>query len=545
MIKLFVQGDDSMKFRPSRAIFYLVLVLMISAMAGGLFGSQVRATAKGEEDWDTAVKHFSTVLGLVEDNYAGDVDSDKAVYGAIDGMLRTLDPHSKFFDPKAFNSLREDQRGKYYGLGITVTVRFGKVTVVSPPFAGSPAEKVGLRVSDVISQVNGESTNGMDLNEVVSKLKGPRGTTVKIKVLRPGVDEPIEMNPIRDEIAKFTINNVYMLRPHVGYIKLESFAETTGQELRDSLKKLRDESRKTDGKDLEGLVFDLRNNPGGLLQEAIEVCETFLQKGQLIVETRGRTRGSNKQYASQKLNSDNTFPLVVLINPQSASASEIVSGALQDHDRALIVGQTSFGKGLVQSVYPLSKNAGLALTTQKWYTPSGRLIQRDYSQISQFDYYNHRETAPPKKDDIHKSDIGRLVYGGGGITPDYVVEEPKINDFQTNLAAKYGVYTFVRDYLAKSPQIDQSSFQVTDAMMDQFKQHITKRGIEFTDKDIADNRDYLKRAIKYEIYYNRFGVADASRVLLEGDPQLTKALDLIPEAKDLASKARRQVADKR
>src|SRR5438067_1533611 len=433
-----------MRFRPSRAIFFLVLMLMISAVLGGVLGGQVRATTTAEEDTDQSIKLFSNLLGLVEENYATEVDPDKAVYGAIDGMLRTLDPHSKFFDPKAFTSLREDQRGKYYGLGITVTTRFGKVTVVSPPFLGSPEEKVGLRVGDVIGHVNGEPTQGMDLNEVVSKLKGPRGTAVKIRVVRPGVEEPIEMSPIRDEIAKFTINNSYMLRPRVGYIKLESFAETTGQELRDSLRKL-------DVKNMDGLVFDLRGNPGGLLQEAIEVCETFLQKGQLIVETRGRTRGSNKQYASQKLNPDNTFPLVVLINPSSASASEIVSGALQDHDRGLIVGQTSFGKGLVQSVYPLTKNAGLALTTQKWYTPSGRLIQRDYSQISQFDYYNHRETAPAKKDDIKHSDTGRIVYGGGGITPDYVVEEPKITEFQTLLASKYAVYTFVRDFLAKNP----------------------------------------------------------------------------------------------
>ncbi len=526
-----------MKVSPSRAFFCLVLVLMISAILGGVFGGQVRATTKGEEDVDTAMKHFSTILGLVEENYASDVDSDKAVYGAIDGMLRTLDPHSKFFDPKAFTSLREDQRGKYYGLGITVTTRFGKVTVVSPPFVGSPAEKVGLRVGDVISQVNGESTNGMDLNEVVSKLKGPRGTSVKIKVIRPGVEEPIEMNPIRDEIAKFTINNAFQIRPRIGYIRLDSFAETTGQELRDALKKV-------DVKNLDGLVFDLRNNPGGLLQEAIEVGETFLQKGQLIVETRGRTRGSNHQYPSQKLNSENTFPLVVLINPQSASASEIVAGALQDHDRALIVGQTSFGKGLVQSVYPLSKSAGLALTTQKWYTPSGRLIQRDYSQISQFDYYNHRETVAPQKNDIKRSDIGRVVYGGGGITPDYIVEEPKVTEFQTMLAAKYAVYTFVRDFLSKNPPIDQS-FQVSDPLMDQFKQHMTKRGIQFNDKDFADNRDYIKRAIKYEIFYNRLGVAEAGRVLLDGDPQVVKAIDLIPEAKDLASKARRQLAEKR
>src|SRR6185369_5572401 len=377
-----------------------------------------------------------------------------------------------------------------------------------------------------------------------SKLKGPRGTSVKIKVVRPGVDEPIEMNPIRDEIAKYTINTAFMIRPKIGYIKLDSFAETTGQELRDSLKKLREELKKSDAKDFDGIVFDLRSNPGGLLQEAIEVCETFLQKGQLIVETRGRTRGSNRPYSSQKLNSENTFPLIVLINPSSASASEIVAGALQDHDRALIVGQTSFGKGLVQSVYPLSKNAGLALTTQKWYTPSGRLIQRDYSQISQFDYYNHRETTPAKKDDIKHSDLGRIVYGGGGITPDYVVEDQKANDFQTNLAAKFGVYTFVREYLAKNPSID-SSFQVSDAMIDQFKQHLTKRGIEFTDKDIQENRDYIKRVIKQEVFYTHYGVADAGRIALEGDPQVNKALDLIPEAKDLANRARRQVAEKR
>jgi carboxyl-terminal processing protease len=527
-----------MKLRPSRAIFCLVFVLMVSAILGGMFGGHARATTKGEEDIDTSMKQFSTLLGLVEENYATDVESDKAVYGAIDGMLRTLDPHSKFFDPKAFTSLREDQRGKYFGLGITVTARFGKVTVVSPPFLGSPAEKVGLRVGDVISHVNGESTQGMDLNEVVSKLKGPRGTTVKIKVMRPGVDEPLEMAVIRDEIAKFTISNAFMIRPRVGYIKLEAFAETTGSELREALRKL-------DVKQLDGLVFDLRNNPGGLLQEAIEVSEAFLQKGQAIVETRGRARGSNRPYSSQKVNTENLFPLVILINGQSASASEIVAGAVQDHDRGLIVGQTSFGKGLVQSVYPLTKSAGLALTTQKWYTPSGRLIQRDYSQISQFDYYNHRDAAvPPKNQDIKRSDIGRIVYGGGGITPDYLVEEPKVNDFQDLLVKRFAFYTFVRDYLAKNPPLE-ASFQVSDALLNDFKQHITKRGIQFTDKDFQDNRDYIRRLIRYEVFYNRFGVSEASRVLLDGDPQVLKAIDLIPEAKDLAMKARRQLAERR
>jgi len=524
-----------MKLRPSRAIFSLVVVLIVSAMLGGIFGSQVQATTKGGEDYNSSLQLFSTLLGMVEENYATPVDSDKAVYGAIDGMLRTLDPHSKFFTPKDFTSLREDQRGKYYGLGITVTTRFGKVTVVSPPFPNSPAEKVGLRVGDVISTVNGESTQNMDLTEVVSKLKGPKGTSVKIMVIRPGSEEPFELSVIRDEIAKFTINNAFLVKGHIGYIKLDSFAETSGQELRDALKKL-------DYKNLEGLIFDLRNNPGGLLTEAIEISETFLQKGQGIVETRGRARGSNRPYNSQKVNSDNLYPIVVLINKNSASASEIVSGALQDHDRALIIGETSFGKGLVQSVYPLSKNAGLALTTQKWYTPSGRLIQRDYSHISQFDYYNHRE-EPVKKDDLKYSDLGRTLYGGGGITPDYVIPEPKANDFQESMAKHFVFFTFGRDFLAKNPPVD-SSFQVTDALLEQFKQHITKRNVEFTEKDFQDNKDYLRRNIRYEVVYNRLGVAEATHGFLEGDPLVLKALEMMPEAKTISEKARKSLAAK-
>src|SRR5688572_18859629 len=204
-----------MKLRPSRAIFTLVVVLMVSAILGGVFGSQVQATTQGAENVDDSMKLFTTLLGLVESNYATSVDSEKAVFGGIDGMLRTLDPHSKFFDPKAFTSLREDQRGRYFGLGITVTTRFGKVTVISPPFLGSPAEKVGLRVGDVISQVNGESTQGMELNDVVARLKGPRGTAVNIMVMRPGVEEPLEMAVIRDEIAKFTISNAFNVRDKI------------------------------------------------------------------------------------------------------------------------------------------------------------------------------------------------------------------------------------------------------------------------------------------------------------------------------------------
>jgi len=529
-----------MKLRASRAIFSLVVVLIISAALGGLFGSQVQATTKGEAEAESSAKLLSQVLGLVEDNYATEVDADKAVYGAIDGMLRTLDPHSKFFDPKAFNALREDQRGRYYGLGISVTVRFGKVTVVSPPFPGSPAEKVGLRVGDLITYVDGKSTQGLDINEVVARLKGPRGTPVQVTIQRPGVAEPLQLTPIRDEISKYTINNVFLLKPRIGYIRLDQFAETSGSELRASLKKL-------DYKNLDGLVFDLRGNPGGLLNEAIEVAETFLQKNQVILETKGRTRGSSTTYAASGKNTTDLFagPVVVLINQSSASASEIVAGALQDHDRALILGQTSFGKGLVQSVYPLSKNTGLALTTQKWYTPSGRLIQRDYSQISQYDYYNHRDNPNDKqKLDIHKSDLGRLVYGGGGITPDHVVEEPKLTDFEDMLMnKKFAFFTFVRDFLANNPQIDKN-FQISDSMVNDFRLHLKKRGIAYDEKDFEASKDYIRREIRREVFYNRLGVAESERIKIEADPLVLKALDYLPEAKDLLGKSPRRVAQR-
>jgi carboxyl-terminal processing protease len=514
----------------------LVFVLMASGIAGVVFGGQIQTATKGGQDGDASLKSFTTILGLLEDNYAGDVNSEQAVYGAIDGMLRTLDPHSRFFDPKAFNAMREDQQGRYYGLGITIGTRFGKVTVISPPVMGSPAEKIGLRLNDVINQVNGEPTQNMDQNDVVSRIKGPRGTAVKIQIVRPGVEEPLELTAIRDEIPKFTINYAFMIRPRVGYIKLDSFAETSGAELRDALRKL-------DTKNMDGLIFDLRGNPGGVLPAAIEVGETFLQKGQLILETKGRVKGSSVNYSSQKTNTDNLFPLVVLVNSSSASASEIVAGAIQDHDRGLIVGQTSFGKGLVQSVYQVSRNTGLALTTQKWYTPSGRLIQRDYSQISQFDYYNHGGTSPAKRDDVKKSDTGRVVYGGGGITPDYVVEEAKPNDFQNQLVNEAPFYTFVRDFLVKNSAVDRT-YEVSDSQLADFKDYMSKHGVRLADKDFEQNKDYVKRAIRYEVIYEKLGVSEANRTLFDSDPQVMKAMELIPEAKDLASKARRQVAQR-
>ena len=527
--------------RSFRLIFFWTAILAATALFGSLYGTQVEARSRVEEveaELDEALKTFTALLSLVEENHATEVNTETAVFGAIDGMLRTLDPHSKFFSPSDFTRLREDQQGRYFGLGITVSSRFGKVTVVSPPFPGAPAEKVGLRVGDVISHVNGEATEGSDLNSVVGKLKGPKGTPVDVTIARPGVDEPLEITIVRDEIARFTISSAFHIRDGIGYIKLDSFAESTGSELRAALRDLRDS-------EVDGLILDLRGNPGGLLQQAIDVSETFLQKDQSIVETRGRTSGSNRPYASQRVNNDNLYPLVVVINHQSASASEIVAGAIQDHDRGLIVGETSFGKGLVQSVFPLNKRAGLALTTQKWYTPSGRLIQRDYSGISEFDYYNQRGTPPtPTENDIKYSDLGRIVYGGGGITPDELVSMRELNDSQDLMDKRFVFYTYARDYLEDNANID-LSFEVSDEMIADFIAHVRDRGIEITDAAVAENQDYVALKVKYEIFYSRFGVAEATRVLLEGDEQILAALELIPEARDLAMRSRGEIARRR
>jgi carboxyl-terminal processing protease len=341
--------------------------------------------------------------------------------------------------------------------------------------------------------------------------------------------EPFEISVLRDEIAKFTINTAFLIKPVIGYIKLDSFSETSADELRDALKNL-------DSKSLDGLIFDLRGNPGGVLPAALEIAETFLQKGQLILEARGRTRGSSYRYVAQKQNTDNLYPLVLIIDQGSASASEIVAGALQDHDRALIVGETSFGKGLVQTVFPLSGKAGLALTTQKWYTPSGRLIQRDYSHVSQFDYYTHRD-SPDRTSDIKYSDIGRLVYGGGGITPDYEVANPVLNEFQNRMANRFVFFTFARDLISRNIAVD-SSFRVSDELIAEFKQHLQKRNIEFTENDIRENTAFLKRMIRFEVIFDKLGTAEAAKTLLEEDPQVLKAIELFPEARALAEKAR-------
>jgi carboxyl-terminal processing protease len=396
-----------------RLIVVYPIVIVVCSVLGGLYGPSLEgaaASASSDADIRSSVESFTKVLDLVERNFADSVKPDKAIYkGAIPGMLRTLDPHSSFFDPRDFQLLREDQRGHYFGVGMSIgPSRSGNgKTIVIAPFTGSPAYKAGIRPGDAILAVDDKPTDNLQLNEIADMLKGPRGTPVKVTIGREGADAPLTFNLIRDEIPRKTVQEAFWLKPGIAFLEVDSFNENTSREVEENLKTLGEQN-------IKGLILDLRNNPGGLLNEGVAVAGRFLHKGQTIVSHRGRT-SPEKPYTAKTGNGGHDYPIVVLVNRYSASAAEIVAGALQDHDRAWIRGENTFGKGLVQTVYPLSEGTGLALTTARYYTPSGRLIQRDYSNISFYDYYFRKNAEVKDPTDVRSTDAGRTVYGGGGI----------------------------------------------------------------------------------------------------------------------------------
>jgi carboxyl-terminal processing protease len=524
-----------------RGLLLVVVVLILSAVLGGVYGPSVRATSSSSDDYQTAVRDFTRVLDVVQANYADAVDVDKAVYqGGIPGMLRVLDPHSNFFDARQFALLREDQHGKYYGVGMVVAPRENH-TVVMSPYVGAPAYNAGLRPGDVIMKVDEKSTEGLTTSEVADMLKGPRGTVVKITVVREGYGDPLVFTVTRDEIPRHSVDIAFMLKPGIGYVRLSAFNETTDREIAEALKQL-------NANTLDGFILDMRGNPGGLLNEAVAVGDMFLEKNQLIVSHHGRTSPERRYYAVRG-NQGMAVPLVILVNGNSASATEIVSGAVQDHDRGLVVGETTFGKGLVQTVTPLSENTGLALTTARYYTPSGRLIQRDYKSISLYEYHYERK-VPEHPTEVKLTDSGRQVTGGGGITPDIVVATPKLTKFQESLyrndvlfPAEQGVGGFTRSYLGSKPTITHE-FSVDDKVIKDFRDYLAKHNVHYTEAEFADNLDWTKRKIKQEVFMSAYGTQEGFKVLLEADQQVQKAVEAIPQARALYQNARRIVAQR-
>jgi carboxyl-terminal processing protease len=522
--------------RALAAVVFLLAVTVAGGIAGGRLGAVSDATNPG-------FKEYSDILATARAWYADDVPANKLVYASIHGMLGTLDPHTNFLEPEEYSSMVEKQRGSFYGLGIIISKRNGKITVITP-VEGSPADRLGIRAGDVIDRVEGQSIDDLPVDAVVKRLKGPKGTKVNITILRPGLDEPLQMTVTRAEIPTNSVSFAFMIEPGVGYLRLKDFTHTSAPEIAETWDKLEKQGMKK-------LLLDLRGNPGGLLDQAIAVSDFFLSKNEKVVVTRGRGGAQEQSFSAPGKNTHARIPVVVLVNKGSASASEIVAGSLQDHDRAVIVGQTTWGKGLVQSVYNLSDGAGLALTSAKYYTPSGRCIQRDYKDVLEYlspedeEGGDAEETGPSRdalssqKKESFRTDAGRTVYGGGGITPDVFVKAPTLSRFATTLYARGLFFEFAVDYRAKHPAIPRD-FQVGDAVREEFfkfvdaKQNLTfDKGAKAT---YAEEKDPLvvDRAIREELLTAAYGREAGYKVGLETDVQVRKALTLFSEAEKLA-----------
>ena len=520
-------------------------IIAVSAVVGGLFG---RAALVAQDQVPDQYKVFTAALKAVEEKYVGEVESDRLVYSAITGMLQTLDPHSSFMDPRSFAQMRERQEGRYYGLGITINVVDGDVTVFNV-FEGSPAYQRGLRRGDVIVLIEGETTKGWNTEQAVRKLRGPKGTSVNIAIRRATYDEPIKLAVMRDEVHIPTIPAAIMLDASTGYIKLQDFGENTDPELGRALRELTQ-------KGMKRLVLDLRGNPGGALDQAIKVSNRFLPKGKLIVYTRGRVANSDQDYRATESSEYLNLPMVTLVSRTSASASEIVSGALQDHDRSLIVGETTFGKALVQSVYRLSQGAGAAITTARYYTPSGRLIQRPWDgTFDEYMTYVLREqdaNKVHKESDLKYTDSGRKVYSGGGIEPDRRFDGPSEGFNPTRLGRSIAARNLFDAYAQQfsrrgDTRISRAGgqtrdldpgYEVTDAMLADFKALVQKSPILFDEASWQKDVEFIKAMIHREIDMDLFGVSLAYRNLAKRDPQLQFALSLFPEAQQLLDTSR-------
>ncbi len=521
-----------------------VLTVLVSALAGGLIGRRALAD---EDEVTKEYRVFTAALATVEADYAQPVDSTRLVYGAIDGMLKTLDPHSNFMDPRTYAQMRERQEGHYYGLGISIVVVNGDITVVSL-FEGSPAYKKGLRRGDVIAKIEGKDAHGWTSDQAVRALRGEKGTFVHISIRRPGTPELIDLDVARGDVNITTVRGAFMVDKETGYIRLTEFSETSNREMGEALARLTKAGMKR-------LLFDLRDNPGGSLDQAIKVANRFLPRGDMVVYTRGRIQNSDEDYRATETSEYTDLPLVVLVNRNSASASEIVSGALQDHDRALIVGERTFGKALVQSVYRITGGAGLALTTGRYYTPSGRMIQRPWDgSFDDYFTYTLKDKQAFKRNpaDLKYTDSGRKVYGGGGIEPDRYVLGPvegfDPTRFSRLLTARQVFEKYAERYSAegdtrlgaqgKNRKIVAPGFAVTDAMLADFRTFLVGEGVKIDEASFAKDLPFIRAMIRFQIDQALFGVDEARKRLLADDPQAQVALGLFAEAHQLAEAGR-------
>ena len=541
--------------RKYRSLSAAVFVVVLCALVGGFSGRRALA----QDQLDQQYRVLADALQAIEDNYVGETESDRLVYSAISGMLQTLDPHSSFMSPNDYRQMRERQEGRYFGLGIQIGAIDGDLTI-SQVFEGSPAYEKGLRRGDVIARIEKENTKGWNTNQAVEKLRGPRGTSINIGIRRVGYDKLIDLQVPRDAVLMTTVPVSVMLDSNTGYIRVSDFGENTDRELGDAL---RDLTRKG----MTRLVFDLRENPGGALDQAIKVTNRFIAKGKLVVSTRGRVQNSDQDYHATESSEYLNLPMLTLVNRNSASASEIVSGALQDYDRSLIVRETTFGQALVQSVYKVSQNAGAAITTARYITPSGRMIQRPWDgTFDDYLAYRYREQDAAKahsdKDLKHTVVLGRKVYSGGGVEPDERFDGP-VEGFNPS---RFGRTLYARNYphnvfgryaqqfarrgdtrIPPSPttKVVGPDFEVTPEMVAEFKELAKKEPIKWDEAAWEKDQDFIKAMIHNDIDVDLFGLSRAYLNLAKRDPQLQFALSKFGEAQQLLEQSRQSSTARR
>ncbi|MGC8594211.1 MAG: S41 family peptidase [Candidatus Kryptoniota bacterium] len=531
-----------MKRRISAAGAVIMLVF------GILIGTQIQNVISGDSIYEQLQK-FKDVLSLAQKYYVENVDTPKLVDAAITGMLGQLDPHSVYIPKKDAQKIAEDFRGSFEGIGIEYDVLNDTLLVVSP-IAGGPSELVGLQAGDKIVEIDGKSCIGITRDEVMQKLRGPKGTKVTVAVIRAGVDKPLYFEITRDKISIYSVTAAFMVNDRVGYIYVNRFAENTQKELEEALNKLKLQGMKE-------LILDLRDNPGGYLNQAVDVASEFIPAGKTIVYTRGRIPEANEYFTSSG-GPFTRLPLIVLINGGTASASEIVSGAVQDLDRGLIVGETSFGKGLVQRQFDLSDGSAVRITIARYYTPSGRLIQRPYGKdhakyFSQIAAIDSSERAGANIEHtlegdssrpVYKTASGRPVYGGGGITPDYIVKMPKVSGFVYELQSKRIILDYVDNFLGtlgnkikqeySGPEDFNKKYQVSNEMLNRVISLARSKGVKVSQQDFQSQEKYVAMLIKAQIARNLWGNEGWYRVVLGMDDQFLKAMSLFPEAEKIA-----------
>jgi len=527
-------------------ISFIILILFL----GIVLGTQIEKVFS-DDSLQEGILKFSNVLNYTQKYYVDKVDTKKLVTAAIDGMLDKLDPHSVYIPAKQMQSIEESFKGDFEGIGIEFQILNDTLTVVSP-ISGGPSEQLGIQPGDKIVAINDSSAIGITDDQVREKLRGRAGTKVNVSIVRYGVKNPIDYEITRAKIPLYSVDASLMYNSNTGYISLTRFSETTYDEMSSALAKLK-------GQGMQQLVLDLRGNPGGLLDQAVKVANLFIGGGKKIVYTKGRRSEFDEEYDATEAAPYKDLPLVILVNKGSASASEIVSGAMQDWDRALIVGETTFGKGLVQRQFTLPDNSALRLTIARYYTPSGRLIQRDYKDLKNWNEYyaeagknneragnNLEHTA--EKDTVlpkYKTADGRIVYGGGGITPDYILPSSSLSEYSMNLLKNNLFYQYVLEYLDNNKKrieakfgnnLDKFStgFSFNDKELKNFINFADAKGVKNDEKDYDKDKDYIADRLKAETARTFWKNEGWYKVMLKEDNQFQKAVTLFGEAKDLA-----------